>query len=115
MNTNDNMKADGTKIPNSSSPEEHALYVWNKYIQPSSASVIAIVAHSYGGVVTLALADQLESELEQRVKAIAFTDSVHGFSGVKVSQFLKNVSDTYSMKIETSRNRPLPCLTVYHT
>jgi len=31
----------------------HALYVWDCMIEPSPASQIAIVAHSYGGVIAL--------------------------------------------------------------
>lgn len=31
------------------------LYLWEKFVQPSKAKNIAIVAHSYGGVSTLHL------------------------------------------------------------
>lgn len=90
LNTNDNYNADGSEIKQSSNPEQHAIYVWNKYIIPSSASSIAIVAHSYGGVVTLSLANKAK-DFERKVKAVAFTDSVHGFSNYKVTKQLKQV------------------------
>lgn len=92
LNTNDNYQADGKKIPHSSSAEEHARYVWETYISKAEASSIVIVAHSYGGVVTVTLADQMKKEFEQRVKAIAFTDSVHAFSPIKMPKFMKEVN-----------------------
>lgn len=99
LNTNDNYTQSGNEILESGSPEEHATYVWDKYISTSSASSIAIVAHSYGGVVTLSLASNKKAEFERRVKAIALTDSVHGFSNFKVSVPLKQVrSDSLSCR-----------------
>lgn len=92
LNTNDNYTPEGRKIPNSSIAEEHAQYVWDMYISKASASSILIVAHSYGGVVTVALADKLRNDFEKRVKAIAFTDSVHSYSNIQISQYLKEVS-----------------------
>lgn len=97
LNTNDNYQADGKKIPHSSSAEEHAHCVWENYVSNAKASSIVIVAHSYGGVVTVALADQLKTEFENKVKAIAFTDSVHAFSPIKLPKFMKEVSiDLYT-------------------
>lgn len=52
------------------------------------------MAHSYGGVLTVMLADKQKKVFEKKVKAVALTDSVHGYSGVKVSKHLKNVSKT---------------------
>lgn len=92
MNTNDNFRSDCSKILQSGNPEEHAAYVWNNYILNTSASSIAIVAHSYGGLVTLYLSDKFKNDFENRVKVVAFTDSVHGFSNLKVTKFLKQVS-----------------------
>ena len=43
----------------SESPEKHALYVWRNFIQNAKAQSIAIVAHSYGGVVILELVSYL--------------------------------------------------------
>lgn len=91
LNSNDNYRGD-KKIPHSGSSEDHAKYVWKEYIANVKASSILIVAHSYGGVLTVALADKEKKVFEKKVKAVALTDSVHGFSGVKISNYLKNVS-----------------------
>ena len=83
-----------------SSPEEHATYVWKHIVEDCAAREIYVVAHSYGGVVTTHLVGLslsrcititlpmcvlcvLQAEVcesfKQRVKKIAFTDSVHNF------------------------------------
>lgn len=90
LNTNDNFTLNGKKIPKSGTAEEHALYVWETYIAKTNADSILIVAHSYGGVVTLALADKT-NDFEKRVKAVAFTDSVHAYSNNKVPNYLLEV------------------------
>lgn len=90
LNPNDNSRGEN-QIVNSSTGEEHAKYVWDNYIKDTKASKILIVAHSYGGVITVTLADQLKEEFEQRVKGIAMTDSVHGYSKFKVNDYLKKV------------------------
>jgi pimeloyl-ACP methyl ester carboxylesterase len=79
-NTNDNLR-DGKRIEGSGSPEEHAKTVWEqiKIINPAS---IAIVAHSYGGIVTSELARKYNEHFEKKVFAVAFTDSVHGSRGL---------------------------------
>ncbi len=41
----------GDSFQNSASPEEHARYVWRRFVSPARYDRIAIVAHSYGGVV----------------------------------------------------------------
>ncbi|XP_078313435.1 cotranscriptional regulator ARB2A homolog isoform X1 [Crassostrea virginica] len=71
---------DGEEIRGSSSPEEHMKTVWQSFVQKSKASYIGIVAHSYGGVVTLDLAIDHIDEFRDRVFAVALTDSVHSFS-----------------------------------
>lgn len=76
-NTNDNER-NGKRIEGNSSPEAHAESVWKKFVQPSNAKSIAIVAHSYGGVVTSQLASKFKNDFDERVFAVAFTDSVHG-------------------------------------
>ncbi|XP_063829869.1 FAM172 family protein homolog CG10038 [Ostrinia nubilalis] len=109
LNTNDNYQADGKKIPHSSSAEEHAYYVWETYISKAKATSVVIVAHSYGGVVTVSLADQLKSEFEKRVKAIAFTDSVHAFSPIKMPTFMKEITRNWissSAPLDTPMKTP---------
>jgi len=60
-------------------PETHTLYVYDKLIRPCRAKKIVIIAHSYGGCCTFHLLQKRahESELTDRLAAIAFTDSVH--------------------------------------
>ena len=40
-------------IQGNRTPQEHALYVWKNFIAHSKAKTIDIVAHSFGGVVTI--------------------------------------------------------------
>ncbi|XP_045450293.1 FAM172 family protein homolog CG10038 [Melitaea cinxia] len=94
LNSNDNYRRD-KKIPHSGSSEEHAKYVWEEYIQNTKATSILIVAHSYGGILTVMLSEKQKKQFEKRVKAVAFTDSVHSFSGVKVSEHLKKVTKNW--------------------
>lgn len=58
-NTNDNyrLSEDGAMkvIPGHNTPITHAATVWEKYVMASNPESVAIVAHSYGGSVTLAL------------------------------------------------------------
>ena len=42
-------------LQGSGSPDEHAQYVWDHYVDRSAAKRIDIVAHSYGGCVTVTL------------------------------------------------------------
>lgn len=76
-NTNDNYR-NGKKIEGNSSPEMHAVSVWETFVQPSNAKSIAVIAHSYGGIVTAHLASKFKDDFDEKVFAIAFTDSVHG-------------------------------------
>lgn len=76
-NTNDNYR-NGKRIEGSGSPEEHAETVWKKFVQTSHAKSIAVIAHSYGGVVSAHLASKFKDDFDERVFAVAFTDSVHG-------------------------------------
>ena len=75
--------------------EEHAQYVWNKYISQSKAASILVVAHSFGGVVTASLAEKNEDFVD-RVKAVALTDSVHSLRYMDSS---KEVEKFYERKV----------------
>lgn len=78
-NTNDNMR-EKKPVPDSDSAEQHGYSVWDRFISPcSNLKHIAIVAHSYGGIVTVKLAQHKPEEFKRLVVAVAFTDSVHGF------------------------------------
>ncbi|XP_037083180.1 cotranscriptional regulator FAM172A homolog [Pollicipes pollicipes] len=83
LNTNDNHRVQNKQkqlIPGSGRPEEHALTVWDTYVRPAAARDLAIVAHSYGGVVTVHLVTKRWEEARQRVAAVALTDSVHSMA-----------------------------------
>ncbi len=73
--TNTNQLQD--KMAGRGNPEGHAATVWKELVQPSKARRVAIVAHSYGGVVTLELAKLFPADFVEQVFCIAFTDSVH--------------------------------------
>lgn len=83
MNINDNeriVNGQKFKIPGSETAIAHAKAVWDKLISPAKKlKRIAIVAHSYGGKVTLNLATYKPQEFKERVFALAFTDSVLPF------------------------------------
>lgn len=83
-NTNDNTRktADGASrgIKGSRNPTEHAVSVFEKYVIPSDPEAVAIVAHSYGGVVTVELAQKFPQFFKDKVFAVGFTDSVHAGS-----------------------------------
>jgi len=78
MNTN--MNTAGKKdedIPGSESPENHAHTVWENIVAKSEAKNIVIIAHSYGGVVTMELARSFKTDFLERVSGVFMTDSVH--------------------------------------
>lgn len=81
-NTNDNYRvspSDGSRKPikGSRSPTEHAVSVFEQYVIASNPESVAIVAHSYGGVVTVELAQRFPEFFKDKVFAVGFTDSVH--------------------------------------
>jgi len=61
------------------SPEEHALYMWKRFVEPCHAKQIALFVHSYGGVLALELLKHAEEtpELLSRIKTMVMTDAVH--------------------------------------
>ncbi|CAO1415718.1 unnamed protein product [Diamesa serratosioi] len=75
-NTNDNYR-NKKPIPGSESPENHAVSVWEKIVKPANAEAIAIVAHSYGGHIAIDLGEKYVKDFEDKVFAVALTDSVH--------------------------------------
>ncbi|XP_059612354.1 FAM172 family protein homolog CG10038 isoform X2 [Phlebotomus argentipes] len=93
-NTNDNI-VNGKPIPGSEDSVEHAVYVWEKYVLPANPKSVAIVAHSYGGIVTLALARKYPVFFKEKVFAIGLTDSVHlGIKGCtkEFRDYIKSIS-----------------------
>lgn len=51
-------------------------------MRPANAKSIAVVAHSYGGYVSVDLALRFKDDFDRKVFAVAFTDSVHSSRGV---------------------------------
>jgi len=68
------------KILYNESPTEHTTYVWDHFGRKSQAKNIVIVAHSAGGACTMHLLKEREKEILPKLRAIAFTDSVHWVS-----------------------------------
>lgn len=81
------------KFPGSETAQKHAKTVWESMILPAKAEQIAIVAHSFGGVVTCALANAFKQDFEKRVISVALTDSVH--STADVTRHLRQVGLNY--------------------
>jgi len=100
MNTNHNSDEKDREIPGSGSPEEHADTVWSEIIKDCKAEQIVVIAHSYGGVVTMSLAgsEVSSNDFKNRVVGVFLTDSVHyrGLSGQKdVDEKLKIIGKNY--------------------
>jgi len=71
-------------IRGSRNPREHGCYVFeNVVMERENLENIFVVAHSFGGVVTLDIAAEFSSFWRTKVKAVAFTDSVHGDQTVR--------------------------------
>jgi len=77
LNTNHN-RQNGKDIPGHTSPTIHAISVWNELVANAKIEAIGIVAHSYGGVVTMDLAKKNGDAFRKKVFAVGLTDSVHG-------------------------------------
>ncbi|XP_057688284.1 cotranscriptional regulator ARB2A homolog isoform X5 [Corythoichthys intestinalis] len=74
----------GTQIPfitrameENASSEEHVLYVWDHFVAKAAAKHVFVVAHSYGGLSFVELLNHRETEVRNKVCAVALTDSAH--------------------------------------
>jgi len=78
MNSNQhNDDNNGQRIRGSQTPESHFNYVWKNVVRNRcKAEDVAIVAHSYGGEITVSGASK-NPDLIEKTFAVAFTDSVH--------------------------------------
>lgn len=111
-NTNHNYRTEnGNKIPlkGNQSPEAHITSVWKQLIEPVFDTIesFAIVAHSYGGVVTLFMANKYPDALKKKCFAIGFTDSVHyakGLSKEMLAWFQQVIKFSTLILIETKMN-----------
>lgn len=92
LNTNENYGPSGAKLPHSESPVAHAKYVWEKIILPADPESVAIVAHSYGGHVTMWLARQYPDFFRSKVFAVAFTDSVENSAHDSIRDHMNKVT-----------------------
>lgn len=86
-NTNNNFflnqNGQHVKIVGNESPVEHGSLVWKQLILPANGiKSVAIVAHSYGGVVTLSLMRKFPEFFKEKCFAICFTDSVHSIGSL---------------------------------
>lgn len=102
-NGNDNYRLmDGNQkaIQHSGSPTEHGDYVWKNLVAKNNPQAVAIVAHSYGGVVTLDLAQKNPEFFASKVFAVGLTDSVH--SSAMVSNSVIKMLRGYSRNWVTS-------------
>lgn len=124
FNTNDNVR-NKQPIPKCTGPEEHGMTVWADYVQATKAKRIAIIAHSYGGVVTLELAKEFQEDFLSRVFSVLLTDSVHSFGFQKPSpslvQRLKEIGLNYvasdkPLNEDIRRNKDdIPAVSAGHT
>jgi len=82
LNPNDNKReVEGEDSPvdilHNENRRKHVKYVYEKFLS-SGSQPITIIAHSAGGMAVVALLlSEFSEELENRVRGIAFTDSVH--------------------------------------
>ncbi|XP_063708461.1 FAM172 family protein homolog CG10038 isoform X2 [Culicoides brevitarsis] len=121
LNTNLNTyKKDGKikEIKGSETPTDHAKTVWKQFVAPANPEAISIVAHSYGGVVTVDLANHFDTDFREKVFAVGFTDSVHYHNVPKTLQEYGRNWVTSSEKLDTplkKRTNDVPCFSAGHT
>lgn len=60
-------------VAGSECPQQHLLTLWKSYIEPSAASRVLVVAHSYGAPNVVHLL-KAEASFRERLAAVAFTD-----------------------------------------
>lgn len=65
------------QIRHNSSPDEHALYVWDNVISRSSATNIYILAYSFGAKLVTTLLQNREAEVVRKLKAIVFAEGAY--------------------------------------
>lgn len=115
MNPNKNRDKKGTEkfsIDGSESPEAHTVYVWDNFVCKSAAQDVFFVSHSYGGKCTVSLIKSRYDQVSARLKAIAFTDSVHYFGpdlggeAKKAAEFLMDRARNW-LTSDKSLNTPL--------
>ncbi|XP_055317002.1 FAM172 family protein homolog CG10038 [Sitodiplosis mosellana] len=127
-NTNHNSRIEGPKrirLEGNESPEEHIISVWEQLIEPVYDSIesFAVVAHSYGGVVTLRMARNYPNAFLEKCFAIGFTDSVHyaGSLSRRMFEWFNEHARNYvtsNAPLDTelnTRSSDIPCFSAGHT
>jgi len=130
LNTNQNSAPrPGSKLPSipirgSESPIAHGVHVWEKLVMSNPRLTdIVVVAHSFGGVVTIDIASEFSNFWRSRVKAVAFTDSVHGERAFTLDRRLAAWFAGHSVNWVTSdkevdsplrRSSTVPCVSAGH-
>jgi hypothetical protein len=79
-----------TPIRGHERPEKHVVSVYNEFLADLKPR-LTIIAHSYGGVCTMALLNQ-KPEIINNLTCVAFTDAVHHVSkrdNPEIRHFLK--------------------------
>lgn len=95
---------DVVEIPEHDSPPQHVISVWDKVVSKAKAKDIVTVSHSAGGHGTLMLLRYREDDVLKRLRAIAFTDSVHSI-GKNESQGVKKFIMENSVNWVTSKEK----------
>ena len=87
LNPNERFDKKNKKIPELQTMEDHCKYIYKNIIKTNlNIEELYIIAHSMGGYCTIEiLLENEEDLLNGKIKKIAFTDSVHGDSYLKLS------------------------------
>eukprot|EP00933_Yihiella_yeosuensis_P035138 TRINITY_DN28602_c0_g1_i1.p1 TRINITY_DN28602_c0_g1~~TRINITY_DN28602_c0_g1_i1.p1 ORF type:complete len:310 (+),score=53.78 TRINITY_DN28602_c0_g1_i1:157-1086(+) len=102
-------KISHTAVTGSECPHRHLETLWRSYVQPSAASCVLVVAHSYGGPNIVHLL-KTQSSARDLVRAIAFTDGGAYEPGtllqevIPSDEFIAASSDKASRLQEVKRN-----------
>lgn len=62
-------------IPENSSMEDHACYIWEHFVKDSHFKTLYVLAHSAGGGCVSAIMKKYPESFFSKVKQIAYTDS----------------------------------------
>lgn len=67
-------------IPNSGSPKEHVLFVWNQFAVKCKGE-INVIAYARGGALVKSILESYEVEARDKIHRIVFIDSKHTIDG----------------------------------
>lgn len=90
------------KLVGNATPVEHGFLVWQQLILPATGiERLVIVAHSYGGVVTLSLVKKFPEFFKEKCMAVCFTDSVHSTASLSndLIRFLQKVRGNCPLRV----------------